>query len=60
MQINKQVTDSTSVKVVEDKLNLKTTLKSETDALDQAIAETRLELNAGLSRHVTGNRRRNR
>ena len=60
VQINKQVTDSTSVKVVEDKLNLKTTLKSETDALDQAIAETRLELNAGLSRHVTGNRRRPR
>jgi hypothetical protein len=53
VQINKQVTDSTSVKVVEDKLNLKTTLKSEIDALDQAIAETRLELNAGLSRHVT-------
>ena len=60
VQINKQVTDSTSVKVVEDKLNLKTTLKSEIDALDQAIAETRLELNAGLSRRVTGNRRRPR
>ncbi len=53
VQINKQVTDSTSVKVVEDKLNLKTTLKSEIDALDQAISETRLELNAGLSRNVT-------
>ena len=53
VQINKQVTDSTSVKVIEDKLNLKTTLKSEIDALDQSISETRLELNAGLSRHVT-------
>lgn len=56
VQINKQVTDSTSVKVVEDKLNLKTTLKSEIDSLDQSIAGTRLELNASLSRFVTRSR----
>lgn len=50
VQINKQVTDSTSIKVVEDKLNLKTTLKSEIDALDAAINDARLQLNTGLSR----------
>lgn len=51
VQINKQVTQSTSVKIVEDKLNLKTTLKSEIDALDEAISEARLQLNTGLSRY---------
>lgn len=50
VQINKQVTDSTSIKVVEDKLNLKTTLKSEIDALDAAINDARLQLNTGLSK----------
>lgn len=57
VQINKQVTQSTSVKVVEDKLNIKTTLKSEIDALDEAINETQLQLNTGLSRSDTYSRR---
>jgi hypothetical protein len=52
VQINKQITDSTSVKVVEDKLNLKTTLKSEIDSLDAAINDARLQLNTGLSRRT--------
>lgn len=51
VQINKQITDSTSANVVKDKLNLKTALKSEIDALDSAISEARLELNTGLSRY---------
>jgi hypothetical protein len=58
VQINKQVTDSTSAKVIEDKLNLKTQLKSEIDALDEAINETRVQLNSGLStNNNTSNRR---
>lgn len=61
VQINKQVTDSTSVKVVEDKLNLKTTLKSEIDALDASINDARLQLNTGLSKSNTyGAKKRNR
>jgi len=50
VQINKQLTDSTSIKVVQDKLNLKTTLKSEINALDAAINDARLQLNTGLSK----------
>jgi hypothetical protein len=50
VQINRQVTQSTSIKVVEDKLNIKTTLRSEIAALDEAISEAQLQLNAGLSR----------
>ena len=50
VQVNKQVTQSTSIKVVDDKLNLKTSLKSEIDSLDASINDARLELNTGLSR----------
>jgi len=53
VQVNKQVTQSTSIKVVSDKLNIKTSLKSEIDALDESIGETRLQLNTGLSRSDT-------
>jgi len=53
VQINKQVTQSTSIKVVSDKLNIKTTLKSEIDALDESINDARLQLNTGLSRSDT-------
>jgi len=53
VQVNKQVTQSTSVKVVSDKLNIKTSLKSEIDALDESINDTRLQLNTGLSRSDT-------
>ena len=49
VQINRQVTQSTSIKVVDDKLNLKTSLKSEIDSLDSAINDARLELNTGLA-----------
>ena len=58
VQINKQVTDSTSAKVIEDKLNLKTQLKSEIDALDDAINQTRLQLNSGQSTNNNRGRRR--
>ena len=53
VQINKQVTQSTSVKVVEDKLNVKSTLRSEISSLDEAISEAQLQLNTGLSRSDT-------
>ena len=58
VQINKQVTDSTSAKVIEDKLNLKTQLKSEIDALDEAINQTRLQLNSGQATSNNRGRRR--
>lgn len=57
IQINKQVTESVSVKVVDDKLNLKTSLKSEIDSLDASINDARLELNTGLSRTSSVSRR---
>jgi hypothetical protein len=53
VQVNRQVTQSTSVKVVSDKLNIKTSLRSEIDALDESINDTRLQLNTGLSRSDT-------
>ncbi len=49
VQVNKQVTDSTSIKVVNDKLQAKSALKSEIDALDDAINKVKLQLNAGLA-----------
>jgi hypothetical protein len=52
IQINKQVTDSTSANIIADKLNLKTSLKSEIDALDASINDARLELNTGLTHHT--------
>lgn len=48
VQINGQVTDSTSSKTINDKLQLKTTLKSEIDSLDNSINNANLQLNAGL------------
>jgi len=49
VQINKQVTDSTSIKVVNDKLQVKSGLKSEIDSLDDAINKSKLQLNTGLA-----------
>lgn len=49
VQVNKQVTDSTSIKVVNDKLQAKSALKSEIKALDDAINKVKLQLNAGLA-----------
>ena len=45
VQINKQVTDSTSVKSIDDKLKLKTTIKSEINSIDQALQQTKLQIN---------------
>ena len=55
VQINKQVTDSTSIKTVDDKLKLKTSLKSEIDSIDQALQQTRLQINNLNSGRNTGN-----
>lgn len=49
VQINQQVTDSTPITAVNDKLALKTTLKSEIDELDASINQSKLQLNAGLA-----------
>ena len=45
VQINKQITDSTSAKTIDDKLKLKTSIKSEIDSIDQAIQQTKLQIN---------------
>jgi len=55
VQINKQVTDSTSIKSIDDKLKLKTSLKSEIDSIDQALQQTRLQINNLNSGRNTGN-----
>jgi len=55
VQINKQVTDSTSVKNIDDKLKLKTTIKSEIDSIDQALQQTKLQINNLNSGRSTGN-----
>jgi hypothetical protein len=55
VQINKQVTDSTSVKTVDDKLKLKTTIKSEIDSIDQALQQTKLQINGLNSGRIGGN-----
>jgi hypothetical protein len=49
VQINKQVTDSVSITAVSDKLAAKTALQSEIKSLDDAINQSRLQLNTGLS-----------
>lgn len=49
VQINKQVTESTSVKVINDKLQVKSTLRSEINSLDDAINNTKIQLNTGLA-----------
>ena len=49
IQINKQVTDSTPIKVVNDKLSMKSSLKSEINQLDESINQSKLQLNTGLS-----------
>jgi len=49
VQINKQVTQSVSIKTIESKLNAKTALKSELAALDSAINDAQAQLNIGLS-----------
>jgi hypothetical protein len=49
IQINKQVTDSTPIRVVNDKLSMKSSLKSEINQLDESINQAKLQLNTGLS-----------
>jgi len=49
VQINAQITDSTSAKVLEDKIKLKATLKSEIDALDNSINNLRVQINTSNS-----------
>lgn len=49
VQINKQVTDSTSINVITDKLSAKAGLKSEIDQIDAGINQTKLQLNTGLA-----------
>lgn len=48
VQINKQVTDSTSIKTINEKLQAKSTLKSEISSLDDSINKVRLQLNTGI------------
>jgi hypothetical protein len=55
VQINKQVTDSVSVKNIDDKLKLKTTIKSEVDSIDQALQQTKLQINNLNSGKISGN-----
>jgi hypothetical protein len=45
IQINKQISDSVSVKSISDKVATKANLKNEMAALDQSISNKRLELN---------------
>lgn len=49
VQINKQITDSAPITAINDKLALKTTLKSEINELDASINQSKLQLNAGLA-----------
>jgi hypothetical protein len=49
IQINKQVTDSTPVRVVNDKLAMKSAIKGEISQLDESINQSKLQLNTGLS-----------
>lgn len=49
VQINKQVTESVTATTVTDKLAAKEALQSEIRALDDAINQSRLQLNTGLS-----------
>ena len=49
VQINKQITDSTPIKVVNDKLAMKSSLKSEINQLDDSINQSKIQLNTGLS-----------
>lgn len=49
VQINKQVTDSTSAKTINEKLQAKSVLKSEINSLDDAINKVKLQLNTGLA-----------
>jgi hypothetical protein len=55
VQINKQITDSTSVKTIDEKLKLKTTIKSEIDSIDQALQQNRLQINNLNSGRASGN-----
>ena len=49
VQINKQITDSTSSSVLNDKLALKSSLQSEIAQIDASINQSKLQLNAGLA-----------
>jgi hypothetical protein len=49
VQINRQITDSTPIKVVNEKLALKSSIKSELNQLDESINQSRLQLNTGFS-----------
>ena len=44
VQINKQITDSTSVKNIDEKLKLKVSVKSEIDSIDQALQQNKLQI----------------
>jgi len=48
-QINKQLTDSVSVKGIQEKVAAKSSISNELRTLDDAIGKTRLQLNSGLS-----------
>lgn len=54
VQINKQITDSTSVKNIDDKLKLKTSIKSEIDSIDQALQQNKLQINNLNSGRIGG------
>jgi len=49
VQINKQVTESTPIKVINDKLQVKSSIKNEIAALDDSINQAKLQLNTGLA-----------
>jgi hypothetical protein len=49
VQINKQVTDSVPITVVNDKLAAKSALQSEIRSIDDAINQSRVQLNTGLA-----------
>jgi hypothetical protein len=55
VQVNKQVTDSVSIKNIDDKLKLKTSTKSEIDSIDQAIQQTKLQISNLNSGKTSGN-----
>lgn len=49
IQVNKQLTDSISVKNIQEKVASKASLKNELKTLDKSIGKTKLQLNSGFS-----------
>lgn len=49
VQVNKQLTDSTSSKTLNEKLQSKSSIRSDISSLDQSINNVRAQLNTGLS-----------